>query len=74
MSELTDLLISRLKNTNIVICDDDFKCTDEMLFCGHPLINVGIFPKCLSISLANRNNSFRGGSRSKGGKTKYIRK
>ena len=74
MSELTEPLISKPVYTGVVVCDDDFKRTDEMLFCGHPLINVGIFPKCFSISLANRNNSFRGGSRGKGGKTKYIRK
>ena len=72
MSELTDLIISRIKNTNIVICDDEPTTNQRQLAV------LGLPMSCLTAptvcDVPYIDNSFRGGSRGKGGKTKYIRK
>ena len=83
MSELTDLIISRIKNTNIVICNDDIKYTNRVVICDdeptpnqRQLAVLGLPMSCLTAApvcdVPYIDNSFRGGSRGKGGKTKYI--
>ena len=72
MSELTGLIISRIKNTNIVICDDEPTPNQRQLaVLGLPMSCLTAAPVC---DVPYIDNSFRGDSRGKGGKTKYIRK
>ena len=60
---------------DVLICDSHndiiYKSSG---YCGHPLANIGesVFPQ--EVRVPERDNSFRGGSRGKGGKIKYARK
>ena len=56
---------------DVLICDDE---SEALVFCGHPLGNLGIecFPS--EISIPTKDDSFRGGARGKGGKIKYERR
>ena len=56
-------------NSDILICEDD----ESILFCGHPELNIGSYPECYRVDIPQRDNTFRGGSRGKGGKIKYKR-
>ena len=61
---------------DILICDSHNDIIYKRnVYCGHPLANIGIspFPESIVTGL-DRDNSFRGGSRGKGGKIKYARK
>lgn len=57
-------------NADILICEDQ----KVIAMCGHPLGNLGVdcFPQ--EITIPDIDNSFRGGSRGKGGKIKYARR
>ena len=72
MSELAEPLISRMVYTGVVICDDEPTPNQRQLAV------LGLPMSCLTAShvcdVPYVDNSFRGGSRGKGGKTKYIRK
>ena len=59
---------------DILICDGNDIIYNRRVYCGHPLANIGesVFPQ--EIRIPERDNSFRGGSRGKGGKIKYTRK
>tara|TARA_R110000737_G_scaffold312797_1_gene322250 strand:+ start:179 stop:490 length:312 start_codon:yes stop_codon:yes gene_type:complete len=59
---------------DILICDGNDIICNRRVYCGHPLSNIGesLFPQ--EIRIPERDNSFRGGSRGKGGKIKYTRK
>ena len=59
---------------DIIICEDGDIIYDRLAYCGHPLANIGasVFPQ--EAIIPTRDNSFRGGSRGKGGKIKYARK
>tara|TARA_R110000764_G_C10845879_1_gene364723 strand:+ start:239 stop:550 length:312 start_codon:yes stop_codon:yes gene_type:complete len=59
---------------DVLICDDNDIVYNRHVYCGHPLANIGesVFPQ--EIRILERDNSFRGGSRGKGGKIKYARK
>tara|TARA_R110000744_G_scaffold326797_1_gene432552 strand:- start:32 stop:331 length:300 start_codon:yes stop_codon:yes gene_type:complete len=54
---------------------DDIVLRSKILVtCGHPLANIGEAVFAQETSILDRNNSFRCGSRGKGGKVKYMRK
>ena len=63
------------EDDGVLIVDDDSE-NNKMLVvnCGHPLANVGVNLYPEAIEAPERDNSFRGGSRGKGGKIKYRRK
>ena len=72
MSGLTEFLISRMVYTGVVICDDESTPNQRQLaVLGLPMSCLTAAPVC---DVPYIDNSFRGGSRGKGGKTKYIRK
>ena len=56
---------------DILICDDN-EIIFKNVYCGHPLANIGIdvYPTAI---IPEVDNTFRGGSRGKGGKIKYRR-
>ena len=54
---------------DILICDDVIE-----VYCGHPLDNIGVNVVSETVDIPKIDNSFRGGSRGKGGKIKYARK
>ena len=59
-----------------VTCENDVKESNHIeLFCGSPLPNIGVnlYPDHM-LSTPKRDNSFRDGSRGKGGKIKYARR
>lgn len=59
---------------DVLVCEDNDIIYERLSFCGHPLANIGesVFPQ--EARIPERDNSFRGGSRGKGGKIKYARK
>ena len=65
-----------LNDGDVLICDDEHELSTDkgIVYCGHPLLNIGInhFPESIVTGL-ERDNTFRGGSRGKGGKIKYRR-
>lgn len=69
-------LMKKMGHEVVVICEDDVKESKDSVIamCGSPLHNIGIdcFPQ--KITLPKTNNSYRGGSRGKGGKIKYARR
>ncbi len=56
---------------DMLICDKN-EIIFRDVYCGHPLGNVGadVYP---TVAIPKIDNSFRGGSRGKGGKIKYRR-
>ena len=54
----------------VEVCEADVKASVSV-FCGSPLPNIGVFPEFIGIP--EKDKSFRGGSRGKGGKIKYKR-
>ena len=56
---------------DVLICDDN-EIIFKNVYCGHPLANIGIdvYP---ALAIPDIDNTFRGGSRGKGGKIKYRR-
>ena len=65
------IAMEKMNHEVVVICEDDIK-ESIPVFCGSPLPDVGVFPEFISIP--TKDNSFRRGSRGKGGKIKYARK
>tara|TARA_R110000772_G_scaffold89801_2_gene185845 strand:+ start:330 stop:641 length:312 start_codon:yes stop_codon:yes gene_type:complete len=59
---------------DILVFEDNDIIYERLVYCGHPLANIGesVFPQ--EAIIPTRDNSFRGGSRGKGGKIKYTRK
>lgn len=69
-------MIKPLGHEVVVVCEDDVKESKgkTIAMCGSPLANIDIncFPQ--EITLPKTDNSYRGGSRVKGGKIKYARR
>jgi len=66
--------MSRMGHEAVEVSADDVSESKAIAMCGHPLGNLGLdfFPQ--EITIPDRDNSFRGGSRGKGGKIKYARR
>jgi len=74
---LVSLALAGLGHEVITLTEDDIEESKEterniIAYCGHPLANVGvdIYPEKAKEYI---DNTFRGGSRGKGGKVKYRR-
>lgn len=67
--KLIQAVIASLGHHAALVCEDDIiKQGKSMAVCGDPLEN---FPVEYKNKKFNADNSFRGGSRGKGGKIKY---
>lgn len=61
--------LNRMGHEALTVCDDAIVVT-----CGHPDINIGVALNLFIDTVIDKDNSFRGGSRGKGGKIKYPRR